>query len=378
MNDSILQDLLELARSATDATHATFVLNGEDERVELSLPVESGIDLSTEQIVEPTVRTENIEGGRRTITTAPVIGPLAQAGWVAVAHDNIDPDQPRTRDVVSQIARLIEERLDRDAEQVRLDELGELLRDNQERLHITRDELSLSNRELEQFAYIAAHELVAPLRAVAVYAEILESVAPTELTDDPTAIRNCVNEIRSGVQHMTRQVHSLLELSNNELDADAAEPTKLNTIVQSALDTLAQPLDELNAVVTVDDLPIVMAAPVPLQSVFANLFSNAIRYRSPERPLRIQVTTTTTSTGHRIEVIDNGSGVAEADQARIFNMFERASTTKDGSGIGLALSRKIVNLFGASIGVAPASTEGSIFWLEFPALDAEDTLTNGH
>ena len=165
---------------------------------------------------------------------------------------------------------------------------------------------------------------------------------------------------------MTRQVQALLELSNNELDADSAVPIELNMVVGAALDTLAQPLDEVGGQIHVDELPTVLAAPVPLQSVFANLFRNAIRYRSPDRPLRVRVTSSSTATGHRIEVADNGTGVAEVDKARIFEMFERASTSEDGSGIGLALSRKIVSLFGGTIGVESGATHGSVFWLEFP------------
>jgi len=107
-----------------------------------------------------------------------------------------------------------------------------------------------------------------------------------------------------------------------------------------------------------------------LQSVFANLFTNSIRYRRPGVPLVIEVVSTTDAEGHTVDFVDNGAGVSADDRSRIFEMFERASTTQDGSGIGLALSRRILGVFGASISVVPDVESGAVFRLRFPHLSA--------
>jgi len=373
---SVPQELLDILRLATDADAAAFQLA---DAIEPDSPAASrmpfvvqsprghDLDFGIHEVDEPTVHLVNGSA----VTASPVVGSAAEAGWVGVLHKHPDDIDPRTAELVTKIARLLEECLDRAAEQVRLDELSDLLRSNQEHLHVTRDELSMSNQELEQFAYIAAHELVAPLRAVAVYAEVLESVTVISDADSASGAQDCVNQIRAGVQQMTKQVQSLLNLSTNQLDAAAVTPIDVGHVVQAALDTVALSLDEVDAIVHIaEPLPTVVATSIPLQSVFANLFSNAVRYRAPDRQLEIRVSSTVDDQGVRIEVSDNGSGVSEIDHARIFQMFERASTVGAGSGIGLALSRKILAQFGATIGVDAGESAGSVFWLRFPTAPA--------
>ena len=107
---------------------------------------------------------------------------------------------------------------------------------------------------------------------------------------------------------------------------------------------------------------------VPLQSVFANLFSNAVRYRDPERDLVLDVRSEAEGNDIVITVTDTGSGVDEADSHRIFQLFERASVDPAGAGIGLALSRRIVESFGGEMGVRSAEPVGASFWMRFPRL----------
>jgi signal transduction histidine kinase len=360
---STLRDFLELARVGSRADHAFLVLEAHDEPIELISPPDAASQLPRDALAPGA----SVVDGYGLVTAAEIIGPSAEAGWLAIGHLSDRPDTTSTIELVDRVAQLVERQLDRDAEQERLDELSQLLRTNQEHLHNAREELAISNQELEQFAYIAAHELVAPLRAVAVYAEVLESLTPFD-DHDAGGARDCVNEIRSGVQHMTRQVQSLLDLSTNRLDADALVPVEVGSVVQAALDGLAPTLEALDASVEVGPLPTVLATAIPLQSVFANLLTNAIRYRVPEQQLRITVSSVPRASGVRIEVADNSSGIAEADRARVFQMFERASTTESGTGIGLALSRRILSTFGAAIAVRPGTTEGSVFMLDFPDL----------
>jgi len=361
----ISKELLELVRVASGAHYVELVLHDHDGDRYVDLWCSHGerLDLGTGTAADP-------EAGAGTVSTvpsfrAPLTGPSAEKGWIAAARSDDAPLDEDAIEILNRAARLVEEGLDRRVERIRLDEMSELLRSNQHSLQETRDQLEVSNRELEQFAYIAAHELVAPLRAVAVYAELLETVTPAIAEADSGAL-DCVHEIRAGVQRMTRQVQYLLQLSQTQLDAEATEPIAVEAVVHAAIDSVETALDEVGAVVTVDALPTVMASAVPLQSVFANLLTNAIRYRNTEAPLRIEVTSFSESDGQCVEFSDNGVGVASEDQSRIFEMFERASTAEDGSGIGLALSRKILEVFGATIRVMPGAEAGSIFRMKFP------------
>ena len=140
--------------------------------------------------------------------------------------------------------------------------------------------------------------------------------------------------------------------------------------MSSALDTLSEPLDEANAIVMVDDLPTVQGREAPLQSVFANLIKNAVNYRHPDRRLELKISSTSSEGSCRITLADNGVGVQAGDRSRVFQLFERASTESPGTGIGLALSRRIVEAYGGEIGIEEGSPVGSVLWMELPEMSA--------
>ena len=392
---AMMQHIVDMARAACDAPYAELVIASEP-RLQItssSDPDKNHTGLTPEITTAPGLiadaskaavsgaeaKGNGAESGTLapwvgSIASVPVMGPSAEAGWLAIADSRPGQISAEALAQLNDAVALIEDRLDRNVEQVRLDRLGEILRDNQDDLRHTRDRLEVSNQELEQFAYIAAHELVAPLRAVAVYAELLENIVATcdldNVTElEVTKVNECATEIRGGVTLMNRQVQYLLELSRAQVDVADPDEVELDYIVHQAVDTLRETLDEVGATVDVGPLPRVPGRVVPLQSVFANLISNAIRYRSAERPLEISITSRSEANSTRISVIDNGSGVADSDAMRIFQLFERASTDAPGSGIGLALSRRIVEAFGGSIGVDQAPGHGAEFWLDFPPFE---------
>ena len=165
---------------------------------------------------------------------------------------------------------------------------------------------------------------------------------------------------------MTEQVQYLLTLSR----AEQASPTNLDLVdttrtAYGAVDTLTELYADVEATVTVDPLPAVLAQDIPLQSVFANLLTNAVRYRDPARPLEVHIRASHENEHVNIEVADNAAGISAEAQERIFGLFERDSTDGDGLGVGLAVSRRILEGFGASISVSSTS-EGSTFSLRFP------------
>lgn len=392
MRDSeMLHDLLEVTREATGADLVELTLLHSDQSIEtVSRATKSGQefgDLGLDQraahhrlfAADASKSPCDQSTWVQSLITVPITGPSAEAGWLAAARTNPDPFDANDDRVLGLTAHLVEDRFDRSTEQLRLNDVSDQLRRSQASLEETRQRLELSNQELEQFAYIAAHELVAPLRSVAVYAEVLDSIADDTSGASHAQRTECVSEIRLGLQRMTQQVQYLLELSRsrNESEPAALQPVSLNAVVQTAIDSLAAPIDTAAAEIVVGELPIVTAALVPLQSVFANLLSNAIRYRSEDRPLKIAVEADAAARAPRILIRDNGQGIADIEHRRIFRLFERASTTEAGSGIGLALSRRILEALDATIGVQQNPEGGSIFWIQFADLEAQEPNRTG-
>ena len=369
--NSMLRHLVELAKSSTNAQAAELVILGDPEFRVLAGDTSIGGHQTWTDHVEPGCDIANITGVSpefQELRTVPITGPSAEPGWIAVAHSNSNGLADDALESLDRVSTLIEERLDRTAERIRLDQLGSVLHSNQEQLKVARDQLAASNTDLEQFAYIAAHELVSPLRSVAIYAEVLESLVPIDETVTSDRARQCADAIRDGVTTMNQQVQYLLEFSRAEATAAKIEVVELRDVVTSALDTLAEPLDEADATVVVGELQTVLGREVPLQSVFANLIKNAVSYRHPDRQLHLEISSVVTDDSCRVSVVDNGVGVDISDRTRVFQLFERAAVDSPGTGIGLALSRRIVEAYGGEIGVDGGATVGSVFWLELPAV----------
>lgn len=303
--------------------------------------------------------------GDGSIAVYPITGPSAESGTLLVYWRELPVDDGEALTVLGSAVALIEGHLDQVVERLRLDQLSDVLRRKQDELRAAQAQLQLSNNELEQFAYIAAHELLAPLRSVAVYAEVLR-MNPGDLEEQQLQL--CANEIRSGVASMDRQIRQLLELSSTQSQASDPEPVDLNDAVKNATDSLSDEIEKADASLVVGQLPTVGGSPVLLQSVFVNLISNAVKFRSASRPLTVEIRAEQAEGESRIMVIDNGQGVDSADQARIFGLFERASTSTSGSGIGLGLSRRILEAFGGTLTYSRREEGGSCFTLTFPPM----------
>lgn len=371
-NVQLLDSMIRLVRAATSADFAEVTI-GEHASLNASI----GTSPTGESLVNSNHLISGPQAGLAKDLTAlpelqgsiaihPVTGPSAEQGILLVFSADPDAIGTEALEHLGNATTLIERHLDQVVERIRLDQLSDILHSKQTELHETHARLELSNTELEQFAYIAAHELIAPLRSVAVYAQVLD-MNPGELESEQLA--SCAREIREGVSLMDHQLRNLLELSSTQTQAADPVPVALTEIVENAVASVHEEIRSAGATIEIGELPTVSGKPALLQSVFVNLISNAVKYRDLSKSLHISVEATSTDEAlHHIRVKDNGPGINLEDRDRIFRLFERASTSTatPGSGIGLGLSRRIVEAFGGTLAYESSKGGGSCFKLTFP------------
>jgi PAS domain S-box-containing protein len=225
--------------------------------------------------------------------------------------------------------------------------------------------LARSNAELEQFAYVASHDLQEPLRAVAGCSEILQRRYRGRLDGDADEL---IGHIVEGAARMHTLIQDLLEFARVDRQQLAAAPTDAGRALDQALARLSASIRESGADVTRDSLPTLPAEEVQLTQLFQNLVGNALKYRGAERP-RIHVGASRRDTMWEFEVRDNGIGIDPQYFDRIFNLFQRLHTRTEypGTGIGLAVCRKIVQRHGGRIWVESAPGRGATFRFTLPA-----------
>ncbi|WP_254430935.1 sensor histidine kinase [Magnetospirillum sp. LM-5] len=227
----------------------------------------------------------------------------------------------------------------------------------QERTH----QLAQSNTDLEQFAYVASHDLQTPLRNIVGYTQLLERRYKGQMDKDAD---DFITFIVDNSKQMSRLINDLLEYSRVTSQAKPLLPVSARAAVDMALMHLRTDIEKTAATINVGELPRVIADQTRLVSLFQNLIGNAIKYRSPDRPVKIEVTAAPISpTQWRFSVADNGIGIPAQYHDKIFEIFQRLDPTAkaEGTGIGLTLCRRIVTRFGGSIWVESQPDEGSTF-----------------
>lgn len=240
-------------------------------------------------------------------------------------------------------------------------------REMEEALRRQTEALSRSNAELEAFAYVASHDLRQPLRTVNSYAALLERELGAAISDDA---KEFLGFIRDGAKRMDRLVVDLLEYSRVGRNCAPFSPVATATTAQDAVANLNAALQESGGAVAISpDLPTVRGDESELLRLFQNLIGNAIKYRHPERPPQIAVTAEAQDDHLLFSVADNGIGVAPQHFERIFGIFQRLHGPADGvegTGVGLALCKKIVEHHGGRIWVESAPSEGCVFRFTLP------------
>lgn len=224
-------------------------------------------------------------------------------------------------------------------------------------------ELKRSNADLEQFAYVASHDLQEPLRAVVGYSQLLED----ELRDDEGDTTDFLQHIVDGGVRMQNLIHGLLDYSRVNRKGAGFELVDLNDPLNVALANLSEAIRESDAQINCGAMPTITGDPRQLAQLFQNIIGNGIKYRSNREP-QIDVNSENTADGWQITITDNGIGIDPKYRERIFVIFQRLHTRDEypGTGIGLAMCQRIVERHGGSIEMEPAPGGGSTFRIIFP------------
>lgn len=231
---------------------------------------------------------------------------------------------------------------------------------------ITNQKLAAANVELEQFAYVASHDLRQPLRMVSSYLGLIEKRLEPQLTEDT---RQFLSFAVDGAKRMDRLILALLEYSRTG-KAGVAAPVALATAVNDAMVNLTVAIQDADATIHVAEaLPTVTGDPIELSRLFQNLIGNAIKYRAPQRPARIVIGWRRQDGEVVVSVADNGIGIAAEDFERAFGIFQRLVSPEqyEGTGIGLAICKKIVEHHGGRIWIESVVGEGTTFFVALPA-----------
>lgn len=237
------------------------------------------------------------------------------------------------------------------------------------------DELSRSNRELEEFAFVASHDLQEPLRKIQAFSDRLETMFKDELGEKGI---DYIGRMKNAAQRMSNLINDLLEFSRVTTRGKDFDDTDLKGVVNDILDDLEVAIKESNAEVEVGDLPVIQADKSQMQQLFLNLLSNAVKFRKPNTNPHISVMyehKSEFSEEHNEEIDwqivtikDNGIGFSQEYADKIFVPFQRLHGRSEykGTGIGLSVCRRIVERHGGTITAQSKDGEGATFIIKLP------------
>lgn len=230
--------------------------------------------------------------------------------------------------------------------------------------------LARSNRDLEDFVYVASHDLREPLRMVSSYLGLVQRRYAAALDDRG---KEFLNHASQGALRMDSMLQSLTDLSRVSTRGAPMTELDLQEITTDALTNLTVALEESKARISVEPpLPMVAGDRAQLTRLIQNLIANALKFQPPGQVPEIRIWADQDTLGHcHLHVADNGIGIAEDQQERIFQMFQRLHTREeyDGSGIGLAICRRIAERHGGSLGVSSTPGQGSVFTVTLRGLE---------
>jgi len=243
-------------------------------------------------------------------------------------------------------------------------EITELKRIERERERFAK-RLQASNQELEEFAFVASHDLREPLRKVMSFGRLIES---RFAEDVPEKARDYLTRMVGATERMDRLVNDLLTYSRITRSERERTPVRLGETVETVVSDMETLIGEQDAVVHIGTLPEIVADPSQIYQLFQNLIGNAIKYRHPERAPHVTIGGEVADNEARIHVRDNGIGFPSEQAKRIFKIFQRlhGRGVYEGSGIGLAVCKKIMSQHNGKITTESKPGEGSVFTVIFP------------
>ncbi len=290
-------------------------------------------------------------------TTAPHATDALNSGADAYLAEPVDPTV-----LIATINALL--RLRRAEQQ--LQEVNAALHQANLNLATVNRDLLQSNQDLQQFAYFASHDLQEPLRQVTNFVQLIAQSADQRLNEEEQKFLGFVVEGAERMEHLIRALLSYSQLGHGEHGPHTE--VDLKAVVDQVIAQCSERIAEAGATITVNPLPPVIGDPVQLGDVFQNLIVNAIKYRRPEEPLKIEIGAQEQNPKEvRISVRDNGQGINPTYHELIFLPFKRLHGRDiPGTGIGLAICRRVIEVHGGKLWLESVPGEGTVFHFSLP------------
>jgi DNA-binding LacI/PurR family transcriptional regulator/signal transduction histidine kinase len=230
---------------------------------------------------------------------------------------------------------------------------------------VAEERLEHRNRELQDFAQIASHDLQEPLRKIIVFGEKLEQTLPGKTSD---VEMDYLKRMLHATTRMKELIIGLLSYSRVSTQAQPAKKLGLNTVIAEVLTDLEVRINETKGRIEVGELPFIVADPLQMRQLWQNLIGNALKYHRDGVPPVIGIQAATENNYHTITITDNGIGFDNNNSERIFGIFQRAvgKNEYEGTGVGLAICKKIIERLGGSITALGDPGKGSIFKVKIP------------
>ena len=235
----------------------------------------------------------------------------------------------------------------------------------EEKLISTLQSLQLSNKDLEQFAYVANHDLQEPLRMISSYTQLLERKYKDKLDQDANEY---IHYAVDGAIRMQKLLNDLLEYSKIKSQSEQNEPVDASALLGQAVANLKQLITDNTVLVTNDDLPVIKADEAQMIRLFQNLIENAVKFQKKTELPQIHISCTIQDNMYRFSVADNGIGIEKQYHEKVFVVFQRLHSVKDypGTGIGLSICKRIVERHGGNIWFESEVGEGTTFYFTIP------------
>lgn len=234
------------------------------------------------------------------------------------------------------------------------------------------ENLERSNRELEDFAYVASHDLQEPLRKIQAFSNLLKTEYSEALGDGA----DYVNRMNAAAVRMSTLIQDLLAFSRVTTKTNPRIKVDLKTIAEDVLVDLEARMEAVGGTVIIGELPTIKADPTHMRQLFQNLIGNALKFHKPDEPPVVEVSSRPKADMWEITVTDNGIGFDDKYIEKIFSVFQRlhGRDKYDGTGIGLAVCRKIVERYGGTISAESVKNKGATFTIRLPRMKEKKTL----